>query len=71
MTVQTETFFAGTSLGARLAALRTQIAEVAAKRKIYNSTVAELERLTDRDLHDLGISRSAIKAIAKDAADSL
>lgn len=68
MSVQTESFLAGTSLLARLAAARAQMADAAARRKIYNATVTELGRLTDRDLHDLGIARGNIRAIAKNAA---
>ena len=68
MTVQTETFFAGTSLATRLADLRAQFAESAAKRKIYRTTLSELETLNNRDLADLGISRSMIKSIAYEAA---
>lgn len=39
-----------------------------AKYKIYRSTVVELEMLTDRELADLGVSRSMIKGIAIEAA---
>jgi uncharacterized protein YjiS (DUF1127 family) len=35
--------------------------------RIYNRTVAELESLTNRDLSDLGIARSDIPRIARDA----
>jgi uncharacterized protein YjiS (DUF1127 family) len=33
----------------------------------YNRTVSELKSLTDRDLADLGISRSDIPRLARDA----
>jgi uncharacterized protein YjiS (DUF1127 family) len=39
-------------------------AESIAKKKKYQITVWELSRLTDRDLSDLGISRSDIQFIA-------
>lgn len=68
MTVLTETFFAGTSFSERFAAFRAQLADKAAKRKVYRTTVSELESLSSRDLADLGISRSMIKSIAFDAA---
>lgn len=68
MSVQTETFFAGTSLMSRFHALRVQMADNAAKRKVYRTTIAELETLTSRDLHDLGIAPGMIKQIAHEAA---
>ncbi|WP_368184194.1 DUF1127 domain-containing protein [Aestuariibius sp. HNIBRBA575] len=36
--------------------------------QVYRSTVNELESLSTRELNDLGISRSGIKAIAMEAA---
>lgn len=68
MTYQTETGFAGISLGQRFAALRADWVEKAAKRKVYRTTFKELNALTDRDLSDLGMSRSMIKRIALEAA---
>jgi uncharacterized protein YjiS (DUF1127 family) len=68
MTVLTETFFAGTSLSERFAAFRAQLADKAAKRKVYRTTMSELESLSSRDLADLGMSRSMIKSIAFEAA---
>jgi len=38
--------------------------------KVYRQTVNELENLTDRDLMDLGISRSMIESVATEAAYS-
>ena len=35
------------------------------RRARYNDTVAELSRLSDRALHDLGINRGEIKFLAK------
>jgi uncharacterized protein YjiS (DUF1127 family) len=40
----------------------------AAQRRVYNTTVRELVALSDRDLADLGIHRSNIRAIAYAAA---
>ena len=68
MTVQTETFFAGTSFAARLATLRATLADAAAKRKTYRTTLTELESLTARDLADLGIAPGQIREIAHEAA---
>lgn len=68
MTVQTATFFAGTSLLARLNTLREQYREAAAKRQTYRKTLAELESLSARDLADLGIAPSSIREIAYRAA---
>lgn len=68
MTYNTDTGFAGFSLGQRFAAFRADLAENAAKRKIYRTTLAELETLSSRDLADLGITRGSIKAIAFEAA---
>jgi uncharacterized protein YjiS (DUF1127 family) len=68
MTVQTETFFAGSSFIARFSALRAQMADNAAKRKVYRTTLAELQTLSDRDLNDLGIARTMITEIAFQAA---
>ena len=37
---------------------------------LYRETVSELERLTDRDLLDVGIGRRRIKEIARQAIPS-
>ncbi|SFR06779.1 DUF1127 domain-containing protein [Poseidonocella sedimentorum] len=38
------------------------------RRAAYNRTYSELSALTDRDLNDLGISRSDIERIAREDA---
>lgn len=38
------------------------------RRAIYRQTVAELTALSSRDLGDLGISRSSIRQVAREAA---
>lgn len=38
------------------------------RRRIYVQTLTELRALSDRDLSDLGLSRSLIRAVATDAA---
>ena len=68
MTYNTDTAFAGFALGQRFSALRAEFAEKAAKRKMYRTTLSELSALTNRDLADLGVSRSMIKGIAFEAA---
>jgi uncharacterized protein YjiS (DUF1127 family) len=52
----------------RMSGLRAELADKLAKRKLYNSTLRELDALSDRDLNDLGLSRSVIKSIAFEAA---
>ncbi|MCO4846555.1 MAG: DUF1127 domain-containing protein [Yoonia sp.] len=64
----TDTRTNGITLAQRFAALRENFAAARAQRKIYNTTVAELANLSDRELSDLGLSRSSIKSIALDAA---
>ena len=41
---------------------------VLAKRRVYSQTLFELNSLSDRDLSDLGISRSNITDVAREAA---
>ena len=41
---------------------------MAQRRRVYVQTVTELQALSDRDLADLGLHRSMISAVAKDAA---
>ena len=38
------------------------------RRRIYRATFAELNSLTDRELADLGLRRSMIRGLAKEAA---
>ena len=39
-----------------------------ARRRLYSQTLGELNRLTDRELADLGISRLSIAQVAHEAA---
>lgn len=41
---------------------------MAKRRRVYRQTFAELDALSDRELADLGLHRSLIRAVAKDAA---
>jgi uncharacterized protein YjiS (DUF1127 family) len=68
MTYQSVTAFGGFSFGDRIAALRSELAERRAKYAVYTTTLRELSSLTNRDLNDLGLSRSMIKGVAIEAA---
>lgn len=68
MTFQTQTAPRGFAFADRIETLRTALAERRAKHKIYTTTLRELNSLSDRDLNDLGMSRSMIKGIAIEAA---
>ncbi|MBC6437495.1 MAG: DUF1127 domain-containing protein [Rhodobacteraceae bacterium] len=56
------------SFRTRLAEIKAQFAEARRARKIYRQTLAELQGYSDRELADLGMTRSMIKAVAFDAA---
>ncbi len=61
---------AGASFFQRAADLRADLAERVAKYRLYRATVNELAQLSDRELHDLGLSSADIPAIARQAAYS-
>ena len=42
-----------------------------AKRKVFVQTVDELSSLTNAELADIGLSRSMIRAVAREAADNI
>jgi uncharacterized protein YjiS (DUF1127 family) len=48
--------------------LMARLIDAMAARKVYRTTLTELQQLDNRDLADLGISRSMIRAIAYEAA---
>jgi len=52
----------------RVSAFFATVSEARAKQKIYRQTFSELNALSNRELADLGINRSAIKNIALEAA---
>ncbi|WP_084863210.1 DUF1127 domain-containing protein [Salibaculum halophilum] len=58
----------GPSLAERVATLREALAHRAAKRKAYRKTYDELSRVSDRDLADMGLHRSMIPDVARQAA---
>ncbi len=60
--------FEGASLLQRIADLRADLAERVAKFRLYRATVNELGSLTDRELHDLGLSHGDIATVARRAA---
>jgi len=57
-----------TSFADRVRALFANTLDNAARRKVYRTTVTELNNLSGRELADLGIHRSEIKRIAYEAA---
>ncbi|MGB0966846.1 DUF1127 domain-containing protein [Halocynthiibacter namhaensis] len=44
-----------------------RITEGLANRRLYNKTFNELSKLSNRELNDLGLSRSGIAAIARES----
>ncbi|WP_109467590.1 DUF1127 domain-containing protein [Albibacillus kandeliae] len=55
-------------LSNRLRNLVGDIKDALARRAVYRKTLAELSSLSNRDLGDLGISRSGIRRLALEAA---
>lgn len=51
-----------------LATVIAKLIERRNRQRAFRQTYAELAGLSDRDLSDLGISRSSIRAIAREAA---
>lgn len=64
----TDTRTSGITLAQRFTAMRENFVTAHAQRKVFKTTVTELEALSNRELADLGLSRSSIKAIAYEAA---
>lgn len=61
--------------GATQGGLRLRLTELAAdfrarqaRNRVFRQTMSELTQLTDRELSDLGIHRTQIRGIARDAA---
>lgn len=46
----------------------TRFVEYMRKRRMYQTTVNELSRLSDRELNDMGIHRGEIASIARETA---
>lgn len=58
----------GGGLASHFSRLVAKTSEYMARRRVYNVTLAELRSLSDRELNDIGMSRSMIKGVALDAA---
>ncbi|MCB1343506.1 MAG: DUF1127 domain-containing protein [Pseudooceanicola sp.] len=56
------------TLGDRVSALVATARAAYARHRVYRQTVSELVGLSDRDLADLGLHRSHIRAIAREHA---
>jgi uncharacterized protein YjiS (DUF1127 family) len=52
----------------RIAKFLADARDYMARRSVYRQTLRELNELTERDLADLGMSRSNIRSVAYDAA---
>lgn len=52
----------------RLSSFAGTLSDKLAKRKVYLTTLRELNALSNRDLADLGLARSDIRYIAMEAA---
>lgn len=50
---------------------RSDIAEILQRKRVESRTRAELEGCTDRELNDIGISRSDISRIAREAGRAI
>ncbi len=55
-------------LFARITEIVARVQQAHARRVIYRQTLRELEALSNRDLADLGLSRSMIRQVAREAA---
>ncbi|MCB2109840.1 MAG: DUF1127 domain-containing protein [Defluviimonas sp.] len=55
-------------IGERINAFLEGIRENRLRRRVYRQTLNELSALSDRDLADLGMHRSLIPGIAREAA---
>jgi uncharacterized protein YjiS (DUF1127 family) len=56
------------SFSDRFAAVVKVVMDLIERRRVYNQTLFELNNLSDRDLCDLGLSRSSITQVAREAA---
>jgi uncharacterized protein YjiS (DUF1127 family) len=65
----TDRAFDGLALGQRAAHLRESLSARLAWYRHYRRTLDELAQLSDRDLADLGMHRSLIRDVAREAAD--
>ncbi|MFK7879079.1 DUF1127 domain-containing protein [Roseobacter sp.] len=74
MAYYTETKYSSASLIERAllqsASLLQDTSARYARYRVFRQTYSELAQLTDRDLADLGISRSMIRSLAMEAAEN-
>lgn len=68
MAYSTVTRGAHIGLSDRIAAVFSALRDSRQRYRMYRQTVQELSVLSDRELHDLGLSRSSIETIALEAA---
>lgn len=65
----TDRTFDGLALGQRAGHLRESLSARLTWYRNYRRTLDELAQLSDRDLADLGMHRSLIREVAREAAD--
>ncbi len=68
MAFLTDTGIRTGGISGRIAAFRAHLAERAERRRIFNQTYSELSQLSDRELGDIGLSRSDISRVAREAS---
>lgn len=66
----TQTQHGAAGLAGRLDAIRQDLSARLARYRLYRRTLDELAALSDRDLADLGLHRSQIRDVAREAASS-
>ena len=71
MAYMTDTRAHGATVSERISQLRGYVAGRLAQRRVFRTTLNELQALNDRELADLGIARGNIPAIAREAANTL
>ena len=59
---------ASLSFSDRISSLVKMVKDAVARRRLFTQTLAELSALSDRDLTDLGLSRTSIADVAREAA---
>lgn len=59
----------GFGVAARFNAVLENYKSASAQRKIYRNTLRELSELSNAELADIGLSRSMIRSVARDAAN--
>jgi uncharacterized protein YjiS (DUF1127 family) len=70
MAYAVNTHVAPANIFARGAEILANVADYVERRRMYTKTVRELSALSNRELADLGLSRSMIRSIALDAVNN-